>query len=923
MESRRGRPTWRVTTFVVRAVMSAIALFAAPVLAAEAPHVDGSNAPFVLTRDKNGVVHVTAPDEPSLAFAQGYVHARDRLFQMDLLRRTASGTLAELLGEDVLADDIELRTIGLRRSAERTLPLLGNQLRRALEAYARGVNAFKKANPAPPEYAVLGLEKIVAWTPLDSVSIAKLLAFQLSADFEDIDRSEALIAYQAALGPTSGVALFFEDLWRIAPFEPIAAVPRGAETARAGEPSLPALGGAAPGDTLPALTGDWKRRLSNARVMRQILRARHDGPGSNAFVVSGRLTESGGPLLANDPHLDLSVPSVLYPIHFRAPRAGFDIRGASFPGVPYVLQGVTRHLAWGITTSGVDVTDVYQEQLVPDPDSPSGLSTLFRGGKEFVISIPQKFRVNRGGNLVDVPVADEQGGRTFIVPRRNHGPIIASLADGRALSLQWAGFGPTFELEAFRGLNRARSRQDFEAALQKLDVASQNFLYADRTGTIAYYLSGEIPLREDVQAQVPIVPPFLIRDGQGGQEWITLAKRPKDQALPYAVLPGNEMPKAIDPVVGYLISANNDPLGDTFDNNALNQLRPGGGIRYLGADYNIGIRAKRIEGLIETLGDRKDLSLEDMQVIQADVTMLDAEVFVPYISRAFDAAVLSSEPRLKALSADSRVTKAVQRLRSWRFTAPTGEPEGYDAADQDGRLLPVSAPEIEESIAAAIYSMWRAYMIANTIDRTLGDLPTPRSRYAIRAVRHLLDTFELNQGIGASGLNFFAIPDVTDAATRRDIIILQSLRDALDRLASDAFAPAFAHSVDQNDYRWGRLHRLEANHPLGGPFSLTTPEGPYPPPFDGLPGLPTDGGFETVDRATHDVRAGLPGGADPVNDFVFTFGPVDRFAVELGSAGNRAENALPGGISGVLGSEYYVNLFGPWLTNEAFVFEDR
>lgn len=884
--------------------------WASPADAAEKLYVEGLAAPVMLTRDKSGVVHVVAADENSMAFAQGYVHARDRLFQMDLLRRSAGGTLAELLGKDALEDDIMLRTLGLCRAADRTLPLLSDRLRDVLESYAAGVNAYKEANPPPPEYPILGLGEVADWSPLDSVCIAKLVTFQLSADTDDIDRTEALLTYQAFLGEEAGNALFFEDLWRVAPFEPVSTVRRRSDAADSDQEAA-SRGGAVAGDAVTALGSIWRRRLQDAPILRRMLGARDSGAGSNAFVVSGRLSKSRRPLLANDPHLDLSVPSLFYPIHLRARHAGIDVRGASFAGLPYVVQGVTPHLAWGITASGVDVTDVYQEQLVPDDASPSQLSTIYLGEREHVLPIPETFFIN--GATVERRV-------TLIVPRRNQGPIIASLTDGKALSLQWSGFAASFELEAFRGLNRARSRKEFEAALQKFDGGSQNFLYADQTGNIAYYLAGEVPLREDLQAGRPARPPFLVRDGQGGQEWMALAEPPADQALPYQVLPAAEMPKAVNPATGYLINANNDPLGDTFDNNALNQLRPGGGIRYLGADFNLGIRAGRIEQLIQPLSDGKEVSLDDMQAIQADVALPDAAVFVPYIARAFAAARVSPDVRLKELAADDRVARAVQRLKRWRFTTPTGEPEGYDAADENGRLLSVTEVEVKESVAATIYAMWRAQMISGTIDRALGPLPKPRPRYAIRALRHLLDAFDQKQGIGASGLNFFAVPDVIDAGTRRDIIILRSLRDALDRLASADFAPAFALSSDQNDYRWGRLHRLRVEHPLGGQFSLTSPQGAYPPPFAGLPGVPTDGGFETVDRASHDVRAGLAGREKPYDDFVFSSGPIDRFAVELRPFGSRAENALPGGVSGVEGDTHYADLFGPWLTNDSFRF---
>ncbi|HYN38309.1 MAG TPA: penicillin acylase family protein, partial [Rhodospirillales bacterium] len=174
--------------------------FASPAHAAEKVYVEGLAAPVVLARDKNGVVKVAAADEKSMAFAQGYAHARDRLFQMDLLRRSAAGTLAELLGKDALDDDILLRTLGLCRTAERTLPLLSDGLRSVLEAYAAGVNAFREMNPPPPEYPVLGLGEVADWSPVDSVCIAKLVAFQLSVDTDDIDRTEALHTYQAFLG---------------------------------------------------------------------------------------------------------------------------------------------------------------------------------------------------------------------------------------------------------------------------------------------------------------------------------------------------------------------------------------------------------------------------------------------------------------------------------------------------------------------------------------------------------------------------------------------------------------------------------------------------------------------------------------------------------------------------------------------------
>lgn len=908
--------------------------------AAEIVAVDGLGKPALLRRDGNGIVDVVAADERGMVFAQGYAHARDRFFQMDVLRRTAGGTLAELLGaevtpapgarRDVLAEDVEFRTIGLRRAAQRTLDALDAPMRGLLDAYGAGVNAWLAMAPALPEYQHLNVTP-QPWTPLDTLAVAKLVAFQLSVDLDDIDRSDALARYLAAFPAAEAArarALFTVDTWRVQPFTAVATVP-AANAPAAAAASPPPTRAAAVADTdatlLPVIAV-WRERLAAAPNLARMLTGRADGTGSNAFAIAGKLASGGRALLANDPHLSLSVPSVFYPIRLSAVADGINVEGASFAGVPYAAQGLNRHFAWGVTASGVDVTDVYAEVVRPCAAAASGLCTEYRGTPEPVEAIPQVFRANVGGALVTVPVPAERGGVTFIVPRRNHGPIIA-LAGGRALSLQWTGFGPTFEITAFRGLCRATSAAAFDEALQRFDVGSQNVLYADRGGRIGYALTGEIPLREDLQQGRVATPPYLIRDGRGGQEWQPLAgPPPAGQAIPYGVLPSAEMPRATDPDSGYLLNANNDPLGDTFDNDPFNQLRPEGGIRYLGADFNLGLRAGRIEALIQARRDRPGLglTLADLAAIQADVVVPDAEVFVPQIAAAF-AAAAGAHPQLAALAADAGIAEAVARLQAWRFTAPTGEPAGFDAADVDGVPLPLPAGEAEESIAATLFSFWRAAMIANTIDWRLGSLPKPSSRYAIRALRHLLDTFPENAGIGASGLDFLANPAAlgtavgADPATRRDVIILRSLGDALDRLASPDLAPAFAGSRDQDDYRWGRLHRLTVEHPLGGAFSLTA-AAPFEPPFAGLPGIPVDGAFETVDRASHNVRGGLAGRGDPVNDFVFAEGPIDRFVARPSGPGlgNRSRNALPGGVSGVAGEPLYANLFGPWLTNDGF-----
>ncbi len=232
--------------------LAAIVFSSSPAKAARSPEADsvvslgGLTQAAQVTRDVNGIAHLRAGNTHDLYFLQGYVHAQDRLFQMDVLRRLGSGTLAELLGEGALPTDVQLRTIGLRRAAERSLPALSVSSQAAVAAYAEGVNAWAAANPLPPEYGALELTQFQPWTALDTVTVAKLIAFNRSFDV-DIDPTITFLTYQQAgqaLG-FDGAALYLEDLFRSAPFDPASTVPgRRRMTARSPPP-----------DTVPADTG--------------------------------------------------------------------------------------------------------------------------------------------------------------------------------------------------------------------------------------------------------------------------------------------------------------------------------------------------------------------------------------------------------------------------------------------------------------------------------------------------------------------------------------------------------------------------------------------------------------------------------------------------------------------------------------------
>ncbi len=891
----------------------------------------GLERPASVVRDVDGLAHVLALTRHDLYFLNGWVHAQDRLFQMDVRRRQAGGTLAELLGPAALPTDVQLRTIGLHRAAERSLPVLSEAAREVLGAYAEGVNAWVGSHPLPPEYGALHVTRFRPWTPVDSVAVGKLQSFGLSFDL-DTDLTVALLAYQQAgqAAGFDGAKLFFEDLWRSQPFTSASTVPdaSGQPPAALRAAGDGGLGGARVSAQLRQAAGLARRyaqRAGKVPVLAQALRGDRGGTGSNQWAVAGSQAAEGRPLLANDPHLGLDAPSTFYPIHLKA--GGTDAIGSGFAGVPGVIVGHNRFVSWGATVNPSDVTDTYAETIRPDPTSPSGLATVYQGRLEPVVPIPEVFRQNNPtsgtpDDLTVVPPGGQIPPATLIVPRRNNGPIIQlDQAAGSALSVQYTGFSPTRELDTFLLWDNARNLDDFRRGLQLFDVGGQNWAYADTAGNIAYFTSAELPVREDLQAgTVNGLPPFFIRNGTGGNEWLPVQHPQPGQAIPYEILPPEEMPHVVNPPAGFFVNANNDPAGLTLDNDPLNQLRPGGGIYYLNPGYS-GIRGGRITQLIrQQLDGDGSVSFDDMQRIQADTGLVDADFFVPYLVEALRRAEASDDPTLHPLAEDPAVREAAGRLAAWDRTTPTGIAEGYDAADPDGRRRPPSDQEVAGSVAATIYAVWRGQFIGEVIDARLAPfgVPVPGGEQALTALKHLLETFDTSGGVGASGVDFFAVAGVADAADRRDVLLLRALQGALDKLAGPGFQAAFGGSADQDDYRWGRLHRVVLDHPLGGPFNLPPGFDAFPPPLPDLEGIPTDGGFETVDASTHNVRA------DADEEFRFGGGPANRFVSESRAPGLvPAVSSLPGGTSGVPGERFYVNLLPRWLTNDTFRLRQR
>jgi penicillin amidase len=877
----------------------AAASYAGP--AATTAELPGLDQPVRVVRDSLGIPHVLARTDHDAYFMVGYLHAQDRLFQMDATRRQASGTLAELLGPAALPGDVQLRTLGLRRAGARSLAALSPESVAMLEAYAAGVNAWTSTHPVPSEYAALELTSFEPWTALDSIAVTKLLAFGLSFDLSDVSNTQRLIAYQTAgaAGGFDGLALFTQDVMRSEPFAHAPSIEPGEESGPVAAHGPSAWSSA----FLESSTMEHAAVAIEKAEEARISNAAHDH-GSNIWVVSGAKSSSGRAMVASDPHLSLGSPATFYEIGLDVSgRDAIKLYGVTFPGTPFVVHGMNEHIAWGSTVNPTDVTDVFQENVVVAGGVP--VATIYKGSQEPTQIIPETYRANQVGNGTanDVAIVPSGGAipaATIVVPR--HGPLIAP-----NLSVQFTGFYPTREPDYFRLLARARDIGDAKRALRYFDFGAQNWMFADDSGNIAYYTDREVPLREDLQAgTVAGLPPYFIRNGTGGNEWIADPTQAEDQALPYEILPAGELDQLVNPARGWISNANQDPTGQTYDNDPLNELRPGGGILYLSPGHSDGNRNARIRARIAAaLAGDAAISFGEMQSIQADVQLNDAAVIVPSIVAAMAAArTPGAPPQLATLGADPQLQEAVARLAAWDFSTPTGLPEGYDAADVGGVRAPPAQAEIDASVAATIYSLWRGQALALLVDQPLAAAGLggflPGGDQAMTALRRLLVS---STGVGVSGLQFFAGP------ADRDLKVLTALGSALGLAASPAFAPAFGGSTNLADYRWGKLHRITFAHPLGGPFSIPPGAG-FVDLVPGLPGIATDGGFAVVDASSHSPRAAT------LNGFRFGGGPARRFVAQANRSHPEAVQVIPGGESGNPAGAFFGNQLGLWLTNE-------
>ncbi len=566
--------------------------------------VAGLKAPVDIYRDRMGIPHIYASNMYDLFFAQGYVHAQDRFWQMDFWRHVGSGRLSEMLGEGAVKTDMFLRTLGWRHVAEQEYNLLSDEARLIVHAYADGVNAYikdRRPDEISLEYAVLRLINpnylIEPWTPIHSLTWGKAMAWDLGGNLEaEIERAILL----KTLTPQQ-VAELFPDY----PPEHPVIVPQIGENVQQAPPTAGTLGLA-----FDLSQVDLKPVRENLARLDSVLGPRRLGIGSNSWAVAGWRTVTGKPFLANDMHLGAQMPSIWYQIALhckpKSEACSFDVTGFSFAGVPGVIAGHNDRIAWGFTNLGPDVQDLFIEKINPDN--------------------PNQYEVN--GQWVDFETREETilvaGGKpvTFTVRISRHGPILSDtfgllkdevepeakatpfkdrvgidLPTPYAIALSWTALTPNSPFDALWGFNRAQNWQEFREAARQWSVPAQNLLYADVDGNIGYQMPGVIPIRKQGDGTLP-VPGWT-----GEYDWV-------------GFIPFDEMPYLFNPASGYIVTANN-------------QAHPRQYPYLVTKDWDHGHRAARIVEMIENAPGKIDVAY--LQAMHADSKNPIAAVLVPVL----------------------------------------------------------------------------------------------------------------------------------------------------------------------------------------------------------------------------------------------------------------------------------------------------
>ncbi len=592
--------------------------------------LQGLQKDVIVERDQWGVPHIRASSVEDMAEAQGYVMAQDRLWQMDLLRRVARGQLSEILGPATINIDKQFRTLGFGRAAERDYGLVDPVTRGIFEAYARGVNRFieQHSGELPIEFTLLKY-KPSPWTPTDTLVISGYMYETLTDTWEEeidrakvtervgADRARELFSPDAAMDHyvvgDPNIANDGSQRTRLDPDgdddddDDDDMEPDGVLKAKADAAIAP--NGAAQPESAPDLT----TALANSVVgyIRDSQNEIRHSLGSNNWVVSGNHTATGKPLLANDTHLELSIPPIWYEIHLTAP--GWNVKGLTLPGAPLVVIGHNDHIAWGFTNNGADVQDLYLETFNP------------ANADEY--SVNKKWVKAQTIDEV-IKVKDRPDEHLPIVITR-HGPIVRR-EGGKSYALRWTATEPGGLFNVYNWLGKAENWDEFRNLIKKVWGPGQNAVYADTQGNIGYVMSARVPIRKKGHGEVPV--PGDTDD----YEWT-------------GYIPFDQQPQAFNPENGLIATANARVVGPSY--------KP-----YLTDRWEEPYRTARIYDL---LLDKHDLRPTDMLKVETD-TYSYPHVF---LADQLISAAKTVTPQ------DDRTKKLIEGLKDWNGIADADSSE--------------------------------------------------------------------------------------------------------------------------------------------------------------------------------------------------------------------------------------------------------
>ena len=731
--------------------------------------LDGLAAEVTVQRDASGIPTITADSSEDLFFAQGFVHAQDRFFEMDFRRHVTSGRVAELFGASQAGTDAFLRTLGWRKVAEAEVEAMDDTTRGYYEAYADGVNAYLSSRSGAElslEYAVLGLQnpdyEPEPWEPADSVAWLKAMAWDLRTNVEDETERALLAGALADGGDPEDTHALLAKLYPSYPFDrnpvivpQISTVEPLDTTADAAAFTLPPKDG----EVQQAVTTiEWQETANVIEAASVLVGDAGEGIGSNSWVVSGELTASGMPLLANDPHLGASLPSVWYQVQLKCSTVDadcpFDVGGFSFSGLPGIVIGHNQRVAWGFTNLTTDVTDLYVERIEGD--------AYWRDGALVPLEETTETIAVAGGDDIELTI------RSTV-----HGPIISGLTDDftaiadapdpalraegtapappgsdaaeYAVSLRWTALDPGTTATAIFALSTAQDFDDFRAAAALFDVPAQNLIYADVDGNIGYQTPGRLPIRGAGDGWMP-------QPGwDSGYDWT-------------GYIPFEELPVAYNPASGYIVTANNAIVTDDYE-------------YFLSRDWDQGYRAARIAHLIERRAAAAPLTAQDLRDIQMDGEMWIGKQLV---SAMGDVEVDGTGPRT-----------AVELLRTW------------------------DAQNDKTSAAAAYANVLWSRLVQNLFAERAVPLPTDGQGRLFTVVGDLLedpsDPLWRNDRIDVDGM-----PQM----------LARSAEEAYDELAA-------LQGTDTARWNWGDLHAITLRSGTFGssgiaPIEALFNRGPYP-----------------------------------------------------------------------------------------------